>query len=90
MLDLTGRVALVTGAGQSVGAGIARRLAKQGAAVAVNDLFPDRAASVVKEIGSAPELSEIGDACAEEFATVFGRKLLPLEPEFTRAWATAG
>ena len=53
MFELTGRVALVTGAGQGMGVGIARALAAQGARVAVNDLMEERAKQTVEQIAAA-------------------------------------
>jgi 3-oxoacyl-[acyl-carrier protein] reductase len=53
MFDLTGRTALVTGAGQHTGAGIARLLAQRGAAVGVNDLVAERARASSEAIAAA-------------------------------------
>jgi NAD(P)-dependent dehydrogenase (short-subunit alcohol dehydrogenase family) len=53
MFDLSGKTAVVTGAGQNVGAGIARALAAQGATVHVNDIVEARAEQTVEQITSA-------------------------------------
>jgi NAD(P)-dependent dehydrogenase (short-subunit alcohol dehydrogenase family) len=50
-LPLSGKVALVTGGSRSIGAAIAKRLVKEGAAVAITySASPDKAAAVVREI----------------------------------------
>jgi NAD(P)-dependent dehydrogenase (short-subunit alcohol dehydrogenase family) len=52
-LGISGRVALVTGAGRGIGAEICRTLAAEGVLVAVNDLFQDRADEAAGDITSS-------------------------------------
>jgi NAD(P)-dependent dehydrogenase (short-subunit alcohol dehydrogenase family) len=49
-MKLRGKVALVTGGGGGMGGAQARLFAREGAAVCVADLFPDKAERVVEEI----------------------------------------
>ena len=49
-LRLDGRVAVVTGAGQGIGAACARALGEAGAMVVAADILPDRAGRVVDEL----------------------------------------
>lgn len=48
LFHLSGLTALVTGAGQGMGLGVAHALAVQGARVALNDLYEDRAESAAQ------------------------------------------
>jgi 2-hydroxycyclohexanecarboxyl-CoA dehydrogenase len=52
-MELEGKVAIVTGAGQGIGKAIALRLSKEGASVAVVDLNPDTAEATAREITGA-------------------------------------
>ncbi|WP_406277697.1 SDR family oxidoreductase [Nocardia sp. NBC_00881] len=52
-MDLTGKVAIVTGSGQGLGLAYARALAEAGAAVVVNDVAEDRAEKAAAEIAEA-------------------------------------
>ncbi|MGE0741983.1 MAG: SDR family NAD(P)-dependent oxidoreductase [Hyphomonadaceae bacterium] len=82
LLDLAGRVALITGAGQNVGRGIALTFAAHGARVVVNDFYLDRAEAVASEIieagGRAIALqADVGDlasvqAMAQQAVEQFG------------------
>lgn len=61
MIDLSGRVALVTGAGAGVGVGIAQVLAEQGASVAVNDLVEERARATADLVGGVAVPFDVTD-----------------------------
>ena len=67
-MDLSGKTALVTGAGQGIGKGCALELARAGADLVIND----RPGSDVLE-NTADEIRETGRSCTAIEADVFNR-----------------
>ncbi len=53
-VDLTGKTALVTGAGSGIGYGVAKVLAENGAQVLVNDISPELAQEAARQIKGRP------------------------------------
>lgn len=74
--ELSGRVAVVTGASSGIGAATARALAASGARVAVLGRRADRVDALAAEIGGLPVVADVTDdltSAAERIRTELGR-----------------
>ena len=65
---LEGQRAVVTGGGSGIGRATCRRMAEEGARVAVFDVDGDSAAATAKEIGGSSYAVDVGDAEAMQTA----------------------
>lgn len=70
---LAGRVAVVTGAGSGMGYATARRFAREGAQIVVNDLSVDHLDAIQSELGTDAVELVAGDVATEDTAEALAR-----------------
>lgn len=73
-MQLKGQAAIVTGGASGLGAATARRLAKEGAKVAVCDINAKLAETVAAEIGGVAVTCDVADAASAEVAIAAAAK----------------
>ncbi len=79
-MNLSGNVALITGAGSGLGAATARHFAAEGAKVAVLDMNLDAAQAVAQDIGGHAIAADVSDAAAVDQALDAATKALGQAP----------
>jgi 3-oxoacyl-[acyl-carrier protein] reductase len=90
-LGLDGRVALVTGASQGIGFGIARALAEEGARVAISSSSRERIDAAAKEIGALGFVHDTHDVdAAPGLVEEVERELGPLDVLVTNTGGPPG
>jgi len=67
-MGVHGRVAIVTGSGQGIGEGIARRLAADGARVVINDIVPEKVERATALLRGAEAIGVVADVSRAEGA----------------------
>jgi len=78
-MRLSGKIAIVTGAGSGFGAGIARKFAAEGAHVIAADINPDSAAAIASEVGGTAVTCNVAVRAEVEALRDAARAIGPLD-----------